>query len=391
MRRTLRAVLLVVGFGTTSLVGLTARVAPAEAVPVCQPPNDVAVQSIPWAQARLDVDRVWPMTTGVGVTVAVLDTGVSSTTPALAGRVLPGVDVTGSGSARSDCMGHGTFVAGLIAGRPENGSAFHGVAPDARILPIRVVATQDGANEDVPPDLLAAGINAALDAQAAIIATPATAPYGSPALTGAMARAQRDGVLVIAPAHTARNQSGDIAEPGASPEVLRVAGIDATGTPLVSTLSKINPTVCAPAADLTSVPPTGAGTITGSGESLAVGYVAGVAALMLSYRPGLTPAAVASRLVSTATPLASGVSPALVGAGLVDPEAAVLGVPPGPGQPSPSQASLPPLKVPPLETQSRAKVGPVLLSVLSMAFGAVLVGVVGVVIRSGRSRGWRAD
>src|SRR5262245_36574429 len=89
-------------------------------------------------------DRLWPVTQGRGVTVAVLDTGVQATVPDLSGAVLPGTDIdSGGGDGRTDTepgavSGHGTGMASLIAAQG-NGTGFVGVAPQAKILP--VVAT----------------------------------------------------------------------------------------------------------------------------------------------------------------------------------------------------------------------------------------------------------
>src|SRR6266550_24709 len=170
----------------------------------CVPAVNDVFRQLPWAQQRLAPERAWMLTRGGSVTVAVLDTGVSRSAPALAGRVLPGRDVRTGGPADSDCAGHGTFVAGLIAARPVGATPFAGVAPDARILPIRVA--DEGS--DVHPDLLAKGIQAAVQGGATVIAVVATAPFGSPALRQAVALADERGAIVVASAATMRGQQG---------------------------------------------------------------------------------------------------------------------------------------------------------------------------------------
>src|SRR5439155_23371698 len=95
-------------------------------------------KSVPWTIQRLGVSRAWELTKGDGVTVAVIDTGVDASVPQLSGHVLPGTDVVnGGGAANNDCLGHGTFVAGIIAAQPKQGTGVVGVAPGVNILPIR--------------------------------------------------------------------------------------------------------------------------------------------------------------------------------------------------------------------------------------------------------------
>jgi len=87
---------------------------------------------MPWPQQQMAPERAWELTRGDGVTVAVVDTGVSADSGPLTGAVRDGVDVapgSNGGDADDDCIGYGTFVAGLIAARPREGVGFAGVAP----------------------------------------------------------------------------------------------------------------------------------------------------------------------------------------------------------------------------------------------------------------------
>src|SRR5689334_6196233 len=141
---------------------------PAAAQPPANQRCDLAVTGPvpgrPWAQQRLDYERVWPLTRGSGVTVAVVDTGVQGSHPQLRGGVLPGIDVVNGGTAETDCVGHGTLVAGLLAARPADGTGFAGVAPAATVLPVRVTNSQQGSAGP-----LATGIRRAVDAHAQVI------------------------------------------------------------------------------------------------------------------------------------------------------------------------------------------------------------------------------
>ena len=96
-----------------------------------------------WVGGRRQSDGVdaiaaWPDTSGEGVVVAVVDSGVDLKTPALDGRLPPGYDFITKGELKGDSIGHGTHVSTIIAGKPQNGDGIFGVAPDARILPLRV-------------------------------------------------------------------------------------------------------------------------------------------------------------------------------------------------------------------------------------------------------------
>ncbi len=97
-------------------------------------------QGHPAALVRLAARRAWPLATGAGVTVAVVDTGVAPSNAHFPdGVVLPGRSFVG-GSARTDARLHGTAVAGIVAARPLGArSGVKGLAPGARILPVKVV------------------------------------------------------------------------------------------------------------------------------------------------------------------------------------------------------------------------------------------------------------
>src|SRR5882672_10485049 len=89
---------------------------------------------------RVDATRAWKLSTGSGVIVAVIDSGVSADHPDLVGQVLPGLDlVDRGGDGHTDAVGHGTTVAALIAGRNDDRVGVVGLAPDAKILPVRVL------------------------------------------------------------------------------------------------------------------------------------------------------------------------------------------------------------------------------------------------------------
>jgi subtilisin family serine protease len=144
----------------------------------CTPPSPEVAREVPWPQKRLAPERVWPLTRGQGVTVAVIDTGVDGKAAPLKGRVLPGVDVVNNGgTADDDCFGHGTFVAGIIGAEQLPGTGLSGIAPKVRILPIR----QANNSNDGTAAGMAKGIVAAVDGGADVINISASSFFPSKA------------------------------------------------------------------------------------------------------------------------------------------------------------------------------------------------------------------
>jgi len=116
--------------------------------------------SLQWSLAKIGVPSAWQRSTGRGITVAVLDTGVDRNHPDLRGKVLPGRDLVDPRGHAQDVNGHGTHMAGTIAADTANGIGIAGVAPDAKILPVRVL---DAGGESNDPAIVAAGIRWAAD------------------------------------------------------------------------------------------------------------------------------------------------------------------------------------------------------------------------------------
>ncbi|NEE33027.1 serine protease, partial [Streptomyces sp. SID7982] len=97
----------------------------------CTPASRDRAKKQDWSRQRLDLDRLHRHTTGAGVTVALISTGVAPGAEGLDGRV------TAQGQAADDCVGQGTFLAGLIAGTGGATPRLAGVAPGAKILALR--------------------------------------------------------------------------------------------------------------------------------------------------------------------------------------------------------------------------------------------------------------
>ena len=125
------------------------------------------VQSKQWYLDAMKADEMWKVTTGEGVTVAVIDTGVNPSTSSLKGQVLEGgLDATDTpGEATDDYDGHGTTMAELIAGTGKGGG-LKGLAPGAKILPMRISDTEYQNNRSVNGQDAEDAIRAAADSDA---------------------------------------------------------------------------------------------------------------------------------------------------------------------------------------------------------------------------------
>jgi type VII secretion-associated serine protease mycosin len=361
--------------------------APAGAADGCQlPPTEKRPQR-PWAQDRLDVERVWPLTTGAGQYVAVVDTGVDGAHPQLRGHVTAGYDVlTDRPGANGDCQGHGTFVAGIIAAQPATGIGFVGVAPGAMIVPIRETNSADVKVAD-----LALAIGRASQTRGVReINVSTTTTVDDPRLRRAVSAAQAADMVVVAAAGN-EAQSGDTAKyPAVYPGVLAVGAIDSAGN-RAEFSETVGVDVVAPGEDLISTGAGGTGLASSKGgTSFAAPYVTGVVALVRAYHPGLSAAQVVHRVEVTADHPPGALPDPQFGWGVIDPYAAVSAVLPEEGpQPvvAPSGTPVPLAAAPPTRHDRRPA-----LSYLIAGAAVALAGIIGAVaalVPAGRRRGWR--
>jgi membrane-anchored mycosin MYCP len=346
------------------------------------------VTTVPWAQQRLDFTSAWKITRGNGVTVAVVDSGINQSHPQLAGRVANSIDLTATHN--TDCYGHGTQVAGIIAAKDERNGAnpmpFVGVAPDVRLISIKV---QAGETSTYGGTLLAKGIERAVQEGADIINVSA---YNTdfPLLRQAVRDAQRHDVLIVAAAGNTDPQKRDneqAAYPASYAGVLSVGALGPSG-PLASfsnTSSKVD--VSAPGDAIISTSGDGyVGDL--QGTSYSAPYVTGIAALIKANRPGLTAQQIMNRIIATAT--ASGDVGSGSGAGMVDPYAALTTLGVDNARPAVSrQAAAQPIDIggpAPVDHRTRRLGG----LIAGGAIGAaLLVTFGGIVIPLGIRRRWR--
>jgi subtilisin family serine protease len=286
---------------------------------------------VQWALAATHTPLAWPVTTGAGVTVAVVDTGVDATRPDLAAAVtdpahLDPVTRTIVAGAGTDLEGHGTHVAGIVAARAD-GSGTSGVAPDALVMPIDVFTTPDVGGPEIAAAVrwaVAHGarvVNLSLGSADIEITADDVAP-----LCAAVADAEAAGVVVVAAAGN-DGDGLDLREaPAGCPGAIAVAAVGADLRPPAWSSADASVSVAAPGVDVYSTVPSFVsrlGWATMSGTSMAAPFVAGAAALLLAEHPDWTPAQVRARLEDTATDVGpAGVDPR-TGHGVVDPAAAV--------------------------------------------------------------------
>jgi len=292
--------------------------------------------------------RVWEVGyRGRGITVAVVDTGVDQTHPDLAGRVTQTKDITGEGYR--DGHGHGTHVAGIIAGNGQaSGGRYRGVAPEAEIMAAKVLRSDgSGLTSDVM-----AGIEWAVEHGAKIInlSLGAAVPCdGTDALSVMCDAAVDRGVVVCVAAGNAGPAAGTVGPPGCARKVITVGATDKSDQ--VTGFSSRGPTadgrtkpdVCMPGLAITSLRASGTsmGTVlndyytSASGTSMATPHCSGAVALLLQARPSLTPAAVKDLLMNTAKNL--GVDANAQGAGRVQVYQAYVGEPAPPPAPEPGR------------------------------------------------------
>lgn len=242
-------------------------------------PND-ANYAASWGVAAINAPSLWALTTGVGVNVAVLDTGVDARHPDLSGRVLPGIDLVNNDSDATDDHGHGTHVAGTIAAIANNGIDVAGIAPGASIIPIKVLNSRgQGSNADI-----ASGILEAANRGAKIINLSLGGTDNSETIRRAIANVQERGVVVIAAAGNSGVSTPFF--PAANEGVIGVAAVDSRREkPRFSNFGDYID-IAAPGVDIGSTK-LGGGVTKMSGTSMASPHVAGACALILSQFPTL--------------------------------------------------------------------------------------------------------
>ncbi len=254
-----------------------------------------------WGLRQIGAERTWDLTTGRPVVVAMLDTGISRTHPDLADRLIAGYDFANEDSDPSDDNGHGTFTAGIVAARGNNGLGVAGVSWEARLMPVKIL-DQDGRG---PVSASVQGLRYAVENGANVINVSAGVPVPSQTMEAAIAYAIGRGVTVVAAAGNGRDEVPQY--PAAYPNVIAVSA--STRTDDIADFSSYGAHVwlAAPGRDIVSTffaRDAEADTYAQqNGTSFSAPFVAGTVALMLSQRGDLSPRTVREILKATAVDL----------------------------------------------------------------------------------------
>ncbi|QAY59142.1 peptidase S8 [Microbacterium protaetiae] len=302
------------------------------------------IADAPPAFQILQAERAWALTRGDGVVVAVVDSGVNAANPHLTGAVLKGVNLVdddADSTGRSDDYGHGTAIAGQIAARGISDSGVIGLAPQVKILPVRVYADVDdqAVKAGTGPDIsrLARGIRYAADHGAQIINVSLSTAASDARLVDAVAYAADHGSLVVASAGN-RDQTESVASndrdgaryPAAAAGALGVAAVGVDGVVTSDSIHGPHVSLSAPGQNILSVSPAGGDCIFAAdapATSYATGYVSAAAALVAAQFPDETPAQWAYRLEVTARRANPDARDDVSGWGIVQPYSALTLVP----------------------------------------------------------------
>jgi len=269
---------------------------------------------------QIHAPEAWSVARGKGVTIAIVDTGVQLDHPDLKDKLVPGYDFLEDDDQPDDSNGHGTHVAGIAGASTDNGIGIAGVAPDAKLMPIRVLggeATSPGAILSVQQ-----GIRFAYEHGARVINLSLTEVISLGAsdirtLESSCLDAWNAGSLCVVAA--GNDGKGKASGYSSSFQALLVAANDRNGN--VADFSQKADSkwgVTAPGVGIESTVP-GSDYGIKQGTSMAAPHVSGVAALLFSM--GMTNQQVVDKILSTATPINDGGGS--TGAGLVNAAAAV--------------------------------------------------------------------
>lgn len=278
-----------------------------------------------WALNKLSAEKTWRKSTGKGVVVAVIDTGVRAGHPDLRGRVLKGRDFISSGNAGSDMNGHGTHIAGAIAATKNNRRGVAGLAPSAKILPVRVL----DANGEGDTATVASGIVYAVNKGADVINLSLAAEQADWQMRAAVAYAVQRNVVVVAAVGNG-GCGAPTSYPAAYPNVIGVGATDRYNRVAAYSQCGSYVDVVAPGSSIASTMTYrshpdlrcgyGSSYCRLSGTSMATPYAAASAALLISRTKGKMRASKVRRLM---TAKASNIGPrgrdAASGHGLVNP------------------------------------------------------------------------
>ncbi|MEV6779077.1 type VII secretion-associated serine protease mycosin [Streptomyces syringium] len=314
----------------TAVLALAVPIGPAQAD---------SVRSQQWHLDAMHAEEMWQTSTGIGVTVAVIDSGVDGELADLRGQVLPGKDFSGiTGDAHSDYQGHGTSMSALIAGtgKARGGSGSFGLAPGAKILPLRVISDRAPVTHTSPGKAMSAAIRFAADSEAKIINISMGGPSENPDEAKAVEYAIAKGKLIFASVGNHGQKGNAVAFPAAFPGVVGVAAVDQEIK--ATSESERGPQVdlAAPGHNMVAACKGGPGFCRTHGTSDATALASASAALLWSVHPDWTANQITRVLINTAGGPENGDKRSdSIGYGVVRPRIALK----NPGDPGPADVN----------------------------------------------------
>ena len=268
-----------------------------------------------WHLQAIEAPTAWDTSTGSGVTVAILDTGVDPTHPDLMNRLVPGWNAVSLNDDTAPVNRHGTQVAGIVGAETNNGVGVASVAYGVHLMPIRVTNSSDGFAYDSD---IARALTWAAD-NGAQVANISFDVNGSAAVSAAAQYLRsKGGVVVVAAGNISSRDPGY----GENPYMISVSGTTSSDARATWSGWGAHVDVSAPGAYLPTTK-SGGGYSTVSGTSFASPVAAGVAALIMGANSTLVPSEVESLLDSTADDLGSAGWDPYFGFGRVNAAAAV--------------------------------------------------------------------
>ncbi|WP_051765264.1 type VII secretion-associated serine protease mycosin [Streptomyces sp. NRRL F-5135] len=300
-----------------------------------------SIRSQQWHLDAMKADEIWKISRGEGVTVAVIDSGVDATNPDLQGRVLKGKDLASdsAGDERNDYDGHGTGMAGLIAGTGKSGGGdgAYGLAPGAKILPVRIRDADWDANRVSKVQefnkSVSIAIRYAADNGAKVINISMGSRKGSQALASAVNYAIEKGALIFASTGNTADEGNGLEFPAGTPGVVGVGALDKEGKKTKESQYGPQVDVSAPGEEMVHACGGKTGLCTGHGTSAATAIASASAALIWSKHPDWTNNQVLRVMLNTVSGPTDGVKRNdYVGYGAVRPLRALT----TPGDPGPA-------------------------------------------------------
>lgn len=314
----------------------------------CSPDQVYYEKSTPsYPYVALDGERLAGIATGRGVTVAVVDSGITDRNAHLKGAVVPGFSaVAGDASrGRTDTFAHGTSVAGVIGARPVKDSLLVGLAPGVDLMPIRVYVGKDAA--PATTGTIAAGVRWAAEHGADVINISLTTGRDDKVLADAIAFAlAKDAVVVAAAGNQEPGEPDGVRYPAAYDGVIGVAATNTSGAVVQAN------SITGPHIDVTAP---GSGVLTtflasgdclldgGPYSSYATGYVSGLAALLREKFPDESQEEIAYRILAGADGTQDGTADEINGWGAIQPRQSLTMLLDAPrsGPPKPGEEAAP--------------------------------------------------